>query len=83
MNLKILFENYNENPGLNQQIVIDGWIKTCRKQKNILFIKMSDGTTIKNIQAVVENDSLKNIKQEDLTTGTSLQIKGILIKKSV
>ena len=38
-----------------EQILVQGWVKNYRKGKSISFISINDGSTIKNIQIVVEN----------------------------
>ena len=39
---------------INSEIIIKGWIRTFRESKNISFITLNDGTTIKNLQIIVE-----------------------------
>jgi asparaginyl-tRNA synthetase len=46
-----------KNPDLNGKIQIDGWVRTKRGSKNVSFIALNDGSTIKNIQIVAESDS--------------------------
>ena len=45
-------ELLNEAPG--QSVVAKGWVRTKRGNKNIAFIALNDGSTINNIQIVVD-----------------------------
>jgi len=39
---------------LGKEIVVKGWVKTLRDQKNFAFIEVNDGSTLSGIQAVVD-----------------------------
>ena len=63
---------------INNNIVINGWVKNKRASKNVTFISLNDGSTIKNLQVVLEakdfcEESLKNI-----TTGCCISAEGVL-----
>ncbi len=78
MDLKELHERYEEL--LNKEVILDGWIKNHRKQKDFGFIDFSDGTCFKNIQLVYTNelDEFDNISK--LSIGSAIEVKGTLIK---
>lgn len=64
---------------VGKDIKIKGWVRTKRGNKNVAFIALNDGSTIKNIQIVVDialfsEDVLKNI-----TTGACLCVEGLLV----
>jgi len=61
-------------------IIVKGWVRTKRENKNIIFISLNDGSTLKNIQIVIDiakfsHDILKNI-----TTGSSISVIGKLVE---
>ena len=57
-----------------------GWVRTKRASKNVAFIAMNDGSTIKNVQIVVEmNDEFEKIL-ENIHTGAALSITGKLVE---
>ena len=62
---------------LLQEIIVKGWIRTFRSNR---FIALNDGSTIHNIQCVVdfENTSEETLKQ--LTSGAAVAIKGTLVE---
>ncbi|EKM78118.1 hypothetical protein AGABI1DRAFT_76524 [Agaricus bisporus var. burnettii JB137-S8] len=60
---------------------VTGWIKSIRKQKNITFAVVSDGTTPEGLQAVVSKErgtSPEMLKR--LTNGTAVRLTGNLIQ---
>ncbi len=64
---------------LNQEIQLEGWIRTSRSSKAFGFIELNDGTFFKNIQIVFE-EGLANFKEvEKLPLSSSIMVKGILV----
>jgi len=66
---------------INKNVEVNGWVRTKRGSKNVSFISINDGSTIKNLQIVAE---AKKFKEEDLktiNTGACIKVFGI-IKKS-
>jgi asparaginyl-tRNA synthetase len=59
---------------------VKGWVRTRRGNKQVNFIALNDGSTIKNVQVVVD---LNNFSEENLkavTTGACLSVNGILVE---
>jgi asparaginyl-tRNA synthetase len=63
-----------------QQITVKGWVRTKRESKNVIFIALNDGSTINNIQAVVEYGKIDDETLKLVTTGSCLAITGTLIQ---
>ncbi|WP_313757245.1 asparagine--tRNA ligase [Tissierella sp.] len=64
---------------LNQEIQLEGWIRTSRSSKIFGFIELNDGTFFKNIQIVYE-EGLENFKEiEKLPLSSSIKVKGKLV----
>lgn len=59
-----------------QQVKAEGWVRTFR---NSQFISINDGSTIQNLQAVVELNSLDEITLKRITTGACISVVGELI----
>lgn len=81
-NRKLIKELDNINL-LNKEFDVYGWIQTIRKQTNIIFINLNDGSSIKNLQIIISNDIfIDNIDNliNDLNIGVSIKIYGKLIK---
>ena len=63
----------------NQNITIEGWVKTLRDSKTFGFIELNDGTFFKNVQ-VVFNDSLDNFEEvKKLTLSSTIKVTGNFI----
>ncbi len=67
--------------GDNTEITIEGWIRTRRDSKGISFLELNDGSTIKNLQVVID-DSFADLAtiDKDLTNGSSVAVTGIITK---
>ena len=39
---------------IGKEFLLKGWVRTKRGNKNIAFVAMNDGTTINNIQVVID-----------------------------
>ena len=80
MDVKELYEKINDY--LDKEVVLQGWIKNHRKQKEFGFIDFSDGTCFKHIQLVYDNE-LKNF---DIISkyhiGSAITVKGKVIKST-
>jgi len=68
-------------PGNGELITVEGWIRTKRDSKGVTFLEINDGSTLKNLQVVIEDTfpDYQSITRE-LTTGSSVTIKGKLIE---
>ncbi len=61
------------------KVLVKGWIRTRRGSKEFSFIEMNDGSCLKNIQ-VIADQNLKNYSEiEKLTTGSALSVVGKLM----
>ncbi len=60
----------------SQVVKVQGWVRTIRNNQ---FIAMNDGSTILNIQAVVELNSLDENTLKRITTGSCLSVEGEFI----
>ena len=70
----LALESYGET------ITVEGWVKTKRGSKNVAFIALNDGSTINNIQIVVDFEIIDASLLDDVHTGASLKITGELLK---
>lgn len=67
-------------PGINQDVLVKGWVRTKRGNKNIVFIALNDGSTINNIQVVADTTVFGEDMFRDITTGACLAVTGKLIE---
>ena len=61
----------------NQLVTAEGWVKNFRANK---FISLNDGSTIQNIQCVIDFENFDYSIIKKINTGASLLIKGKLVK---
>ena len=57
---------------------VKGWVRTRRGSKQVNFIALNDGSTINNVQIVVDVEKLGEEFLKPITTGASLSVNGIL-----
>ena len=60
-----------------QQCSAQGWVRTFRANR---FIAFNDGSTIENLQCVVNFEQLDESVLKQITTGTALQLQGTLVE---
>ena len=65
---------------IGEKLKVMAWVRTKRGSKNVAFIALNDGSTIKNIQIVVDVASFDEDLLSRIHTGASLSIKGELIE---
>ena len=68
------------SPNFNSKIRINGWVRTKRGSKNVSFIALNDGSTIKNLQVVAEANDFDDNLIKNITTGACLEVFGTLKK---
>jgi len=57
---------------------VKGWVRTRRGSKQVNFIALNDGSTINNVQVVVDLASFDEEMLKDITTGACLSVNGEL-----
>ncbi len=62
------------------EVKVMGWVRTKRASKNVAFIAMNDGSTIKNVQIVVEMNREFEKILENVHTGAALSVTGKLVE---
>ena len=65
--------------GEGQLINVRGWVRSRRGNKNVSFIALNDGSTIKNIQIVVDLAVFPEEQLKPVTTGSCISATGHLV----
>ncbi|MBR8700444.1 Asparagine--tRNA ligase [Fusobacterium sp. DD29] len=65
---------------LDKEVVITGWVKKMRDQKNFGFMEVNDGSFFKGIQVVFTNELPNYDEISHLSIISSVEVKGKLIK---
>src|SRR6056297_2314536 len=61
-----------------KDVIVMGWVRTKRVSKNIAFIEINDGSSLKNLQLVILNPDQHPLA--DINTGASIKVKGYIDK---
>ena len=61
-------------------VTVKGWVRTKRGNKNVAFIALNDGSTINNIQIVVNPNDFPEELLKNITTGACLRVEGMLVQ---
>ncbi|TDQ32330.1 asparagine--tRNA ligase [Zeaxanthinibacter enoshimensis] len=62
---------------LSQPVTVKGWVRTFRSNR---FIALNDGSTIDNIQCVVDFEKLDESLLRKISTGAAVEISGTLVE---
>ena len=62
------------------EVLAKGWVRTKRGNKEIAFIALNDGSTIKNIQIVVDKNSEAAEELPKISTGACIGVRGELVE---
>ena len=63
-----------------KDINVRGWVRSHRSSKAVDFIALNDGSTIKNIQVVVDPASVDAETLKSITTGACISATGVLVE---
>lgn len=64
---------------LDTDINLKGWVRTKRGNKNVVFIALNDGSTIKNIQIVADVATFEEEILKKITTGACISVNGTVV----
>ena len=67
-------------PKLGSDVLVKGWVRTKRGNRNIAFIAVNDGSTIHNIQVVADTALFDENLMKDISTGSCIAVKGRLVE---
>lgn len=65
------------DPG--KEVLVKGWVRTKRGNKNISFIALNDGSTVNNIQIVFDMANFTDDQLKPVTTGACIAVTGALV----
>ena len=64
----------------NTEVVVKGWVRTKRGNKNVAFIALNDGSCVAIIQIVVDLQKIAEESLKSVTTGACVAVKGTLVE---
>lgn len=66
-------------PATDAEVVVKGWVRTKRGNKNVAFIALNDGSCAANMQVVVDLATFDEELLRKVTTGACLRVDGRLV----
>lgn len=63
-----------------QKVLAKGWVRTKRSNKEIAFVALNDGSTIKNIQIVIDRNEANEAILSNISTGACIGVEGELVE---
>ena len=63
-----------------KEVCVKGWVRSHRGSKNVDFIALNDGSTIKNVQVVADAAKFDDELLKQITTGACICAEGILVE---
>jgi len=63
-----------------QEVIVKGWVRTKRGNKNVAFIALNDGSVIHTIQVVANPEQFGEEVMKNITTGACLRVTGTLVE---
>lgn len=64
---------------VGKKVDVKGWVRTRRGNKNVQFVALNDGSTIRNVQIVFDLGRFAESDLRPVTTGASIHVQGQLV----
>ena len=77
MNLREILEDRDKY--LGKSLTLEGWIKTARMGKNVSFISLTDGTSFKPLQVVLDSETQEE-EDAKYNISSSIEVTGQLVE---
>ncbi|MBO7301319.1 MAG: asparagine--tRNA ligase [Bacteroidaceae bacterium] len=62
------------------EVNVKGWVRTRRSSKQVAFVALNDGSTINNVQVVIDTEKFDEELIKQFTTGACLSVNGMLVE---
>ena len=66
-------------PAFDSTVNVKGWVRTRRGNKAVNFVALNDGSTINNIQVVIDVEKFGEEFLKPITTGACINVNGLLV----
>ena len=63
----------------DKNVVVCGWVRSCRDSKNMAFLALNDGTTLNHLQIVIDK-SLTALNEGATHLGSAVKVEGVAVK---
>ena len=75
-------EIFEKSEYIGKNITVCGWVRTARDSKNMAFIELNDGTTLKHLQLVIDKSVIANAGDYS-KLGMALKVEGVVVESVV
>lgn len=77
-----IIDIFKNSDYIGNRVTVCGWVRTSRDSKNMAFLELNDGTSLKHLQIVIDKSAMGDISAF-MKLGTSLMIEGTVVKSVV
>jgi len=78
-NKRVKIKHLLESGKVGEQVILMGWVRTKRSNKNVSFIALNDGSTINNYQIVANPNVISDEILRKITTGACIKVNGEIV----
>lgn len=65
---------------IGTEVTVMGWVRTRRGNKHVQFVALNDGSTVRNIQVVLDMTRFSDEELKPITTGSAIRVDGRLVE---
>lgn len=76
---KLKIREILDGPAPGEKVNANGWVRTKRESKNVIFIALNDGSRLANLQVVADPEKFNESLVKNITTGACISVKGVLV----
>jgi asparaginyl-tRNA synthetase len=80
MAIRSLIKDLLKSSEFGKEVVVKGWVRTRRGNKNVQFIALNDGSVVHHIQVVVDLNTISEESLKPVTTGSCICVTGKLVE---
>ncbi len=73
--IRVVFE---DKALIDTTVTVCGWVRTSRDSKNVAFLELNDGTSLKHLQVVLDKANMDDISAY-MPIGTALCVEGVAV----
>ncbi len=77
-----IIEIFSNSAYIDSTVTVCGWVRTSRDSKNMAFVELNDGTSLKHLQIVIDKAVIAEVS-DYMKLGTSLKVTGKVVKSVV
>jgi len=77
---RIKVKDLLQSRNFGSEVIVKGWVRTRRGNKNVSFINLNDGSTIHNVQVVADLGTFTEEELKPISTGACIAVYGKLME---